>query len=87
MTQHADKYCLQGRAPRFITVRACVCGVLAIYACLHTYSVYVRARPCELCDKACCILVSIHIPTGYRLVDSLSLKTSQNFIKLIHAVI
>ena len=32
-------------------------------------------------DKACCILVSIHIPTGYRLVDSLSLKTSQNFYK------
>ena len=48
MTQHADKYCSQGRAPRFITVRSCVCGVLAIYACLHTYSVYVRARPCEL---------------------------------------
>ena len=32
-------------------------------------------------DKACCILISIHILTGYRLVDSLSLKTSQNFYK------
>ena len=49
MTQHADKYSLQGIAPRFITVRICVCGVLAIYAYLHTYSVYVHARLCELC--------------------------------------
>ena len=32
-------------------------------------------------DKACCILVIVHMPTGYRLVDSLSLKTSQNFYK------
>ena len=30
-------------------------------------------------DKAFCILVSVHIPTGYRLIDSLSLKTSQNY--------
>ena len=29
-------------------------------------------------DKVCCILVSVHIPTGYGLVDSLNLKTSQN---------
>ena len=32
-------------------------------------------------DKACCILVSVHIPTEYGLVDSLSLKTSRNFYK------
>ena len=30
-------------------------------------------------DKTCCILISVHIPIGSLLVDSLSLKTSQNF--------
>ena len=49
MTQHADKYSSQGRAPNLLQYRACVCGVLAIYAYLHTYSLYVCARPCELC--------------------------------------
>ena len=32
-------------------------------------------------DKASCILVSVHIQTEYRLVDSLSLKPSQNYYK------
>ena len=45
------------------------------------YSVYVHAQLCELCCITCCILVSVHIPAGYGLVDSLSLKTSRNFYK------
>ena len=81
MTQHADKYCSQGRAPRFITVRA-ACAVYSPFTivCIRIPYTYVHGLV-NCVDKACCILVNIHIPTGYRLVDSLSLKTSQNFYK------
>ena len=54
MTQHADKYSLQGRAPRFLAVRAWVCGVLAIYVYLHTRIPYTYVHGLVNCvDKVC----------------------------------
>ena len=48
--------------------------------CIHILYTYMHSLV-NCVDEACCILVSIHIPTGYRIVDSLSLRTSQNFYK------
>ena len=37
------------------------------------------ARPCEQYLSACCVIVSVYIPVGYQLVDSLHLKSSKNY--------
>ena len=79
MTQHADKYSSQGRAPDLLQY-AHACAVYSQFTliCIRIPYTYVHGLV-NCVDKACCILISVHIPIAYLLVDSLSLKTSQNF--------
>ena len=79
MTQHADKYSLQGRALDLLQyTHACAVYSQFMLICIRIPYTYEHSLV-NCVDKACCILISVHIPTGYLLVDSLSLKTSQNF--------
>ena len=58
------------------------CAVYSPFTLIYIRVTYTYVHGLVNCvDKACCILVSVHMPTRYRLVDSLSLKTSQNFYK------
>ena len=59
------------------------CAVYSLFTiiCIHIPYTYVHGLV-NCVDRACCILVSVHIPTGYGIVDSLSLKISQNFYKV-----
>ena len=60
--------------------RACAVFSPFTLVCIRIPYTYVHGLM-NCVDGACCVLVNIHIPTEYRLVDSLSLKTSQIFYK------